>query len=218
MPTVVAQTILDRAEVIIQDTTNIRWPVSELLGWLSDGQREIVSRRPDAYVQTAAQLLVAGTRQTIPAAGYQFVRATRNMGTAGTTPGRAVRKVPMDMLDSQTPLWHSATPAATTLHYVYDPREPKAFYVYPPATGTTYLEVTYSAVPADIATVGSTITLDDVYANPLLDYVLYRAYSKDATDIGNAERAVAHFQAFKDAVGEKLQADSATVQPVNTRG
>jgi len=46
----------------------------------------------------------------------------------------------------------------------------------------------------------TTINLDDTYANPLLDYMLYRAYSKDAEQAGNAQRAMAHYQAMADAI------------------
>lgn len=218
MPTVTAQNILDRAEIILQDTTNIRWPEAEELLWLSDGVREIVLARPDSYVQTAPVALAAGTRQTIPAAGHMFIKATRNMGTGGTTPGRALRKVPMDLMDSQTPTWHTATASTTILHYMSDPRDPRAFYVYPPATAGTQVEITYAATPPAITSTSTVIPIDDIYANPLLDYVLYRAYSKDASDIGNKDRAVAHRAAFENTLGLKMKADGAVAQQDNTRG
>ena len=207
MPTITAQTIVDRAEVLLQDTTNVRWPAAELLGWLNDGQREIVALRPDAAAKTVSHQLVAGTKQGIPADGYSLLKVVRNMG-AGSVPGAAIRQVPQEALDSSTPNWHALSAATVTLHYVFDPRTPKTFYVYPPADGSTFVELVYSAVPAAIATLGDVITLDDVYANSLLDYVLYRAYSKDLEVPASAERAAAHRVAFENSLGLKAQADA----------
>jgi len=48
---------------------------------------------------------------------------------------------------------------------------------------------------------GTTINIDDIYANALVDYMLYRAYSKDAEYAGNAQRAVAHYTAFSNSLG-----------------
>lgn len=218
MPTLTAGYTIDKAELILQDTTNVRWTVAELLGWFNDGQREIVMLRPDANPQRVAHQTVAGTRQTIPATGYQLLNVVRNMGSDGTTPGRAIRKVPMDQLDSTIPEWHTATASGTTLHYMFNPLEPKVFYVYPQSGGAHRVELIYSAAPADLASVGDVQTLDDVYANALLDYVLYRAYTKDNDSAGNAQRAVGHRQAFENTLGLKAQADGAAVAANKVQG
>ena len=72
------------------------------------------------------------------------------------------------------------------------------------------IEVIYSTAPADI-TYSSTavITLDDIYANAILDYMLYRAYQKDSEYAGNAERSMMHYQSFANALGIKSRADAA---------
>jgi branched-subunit amino acid ABC-type transport system permease component len=49
-----------------------------------------------------------------------------------------------------------------------------------------------------------------VYANCILDYVLYRSYQKDSEFAGNAQRAMMHYQSFANALGVKTQADGAT--------
>lgn len=218
MPTLTAGYTIDKAELILQDTTNVRWTVAELLGWFNDGQREIVILRPDANPQRTAFQTVAGTRQTIPASGYQAIKVVRNLGADGTTPGRAIRKVPMDQLDSTIPEWHSATASGTTLHYMFDPAEPKVFYIYPQSAGAHRVELVYSAAPTDLTSVGDVQVLDDVYANPLLDYVLYRAYTKDNDTAGNANRALAHRQAFENTLGLKAQADGASVAANKVQG
>lgn len=54
------------------------------------------------------------------------------------------------------------------------------------------------------------IRIDDTYANAIQDYILYRAYTKDSDQQGNAARAVAHFQAFQNALGVSAQANAAS--------
>jgi hypothetical protein len=211
MPTITAQAILSKVELLIQDTTNIRWSENELLGWLNDGQREICTVKPDASTKVASMALAAGTKQAIPADGTAAIKVTRNMGAGGSTPGGAVRKVPMELLDSSTPNWHTATATATVLHFSVDPRMPRNFYVYPPSLGTTQVELLYAAAPTDVAAVGNTISIDDLYATALIDYIAYRAYLKDHELIGNDVRAASHYKLFSDFLTRRTQVDSAVV-------
>ena len=218
MPTILASAIIGKGQILAQDTTAIRWAISEWLGWLNDGQREIAIMRPSAYSKITNIPLVAGTRQTLPADAVAFVEFMRNMGVGGAVPGLAARKVTRRLMDSQTPNWHSQTQSAVVQHCIFEPLSPKTFYVYPPSLGTTQAEVLYEASPPDVATVAGVISLDDVYANALLDYLLYRAYSKDSEFIGNAERAVLYRKAFETSLGLKSQADAAVVAANNERG
>lgn len=206
MGTITAGAIIDKAEIIIQDATNIRWPQSELLGWLNDGQREVVLHKPSASVVNASVALTTGTtKQSIPASGVQLIDVVRNMGAAGSTPGAAVRIVSREVLDAQLPNWHADSNVGGDIkHYMFDPRDPKTFYVYPKAPATSwYVELVYSASPSDCATIASTIALDDIYANALMNYVLFRAYSKDATYAQNASLAGASYQLFMTAITGK---------------
>jgi hypothetical protein len=205
MPTILASAIIDKAEVILQDTTNVRWTADELLGWLNDAQREIALIKPDASVKTIAVLLSSGTKQTLGSGttgdAIMLLKVIRNMGTTGSVPGNAIRVVSGEILDAQRPAWHTETSAAAAVHFIYDPRNPKQFYVYPPNTGTGWVEIMYSCSPANVAAVGNTITVDDVFSNAILDYILYRAYSKDVEYAGNADRAVKHYMAFQNSLG-----------------
>lgn len=209
MPTIQASFITGRAATILQDVTNIRWPASELRGWASDGQREIVLAKPDACVVTKAVQQAAGTKQALgtgtTADAILLLKPVRNMGTAGTTPGKAIRLVSAEILDAQIPDWHSQAASSEVTHVVYDPRVPKQYYVYPPNTGTGWIELAYSASPASLTTDSDVLSVDDVFANALIDYVLYRAYSKDVEYAGDASRAVAHYQAFANSLGLNTQ-------------
>jgi hypothetical protein len=200
MGTILASAILSRAATIIQDETNTRWPEAELLKWLNDGQREIVLLKPDSYAQNEAMELVVGTKQSIPAAGLSLIDVVRNMGVDGETPGRAIRLIKRKILDEQVPDWHSEEADNEVKHFTFDDRDPKRFYVYPPSDGTTEVEVVYASSPADVI-ITDPVTLDDIYSNALLDYVLYRAYQKDADYAVNDARVANAYQSFRNSLG-----------------
>jgi len=194
----------------MQDNTSIRWPISELVRYLNDGQREVVLYRPDSMVTDATLALVAGAKQGLPSNGSKLIDVVRN--TSGNK--RSVRMTNRNILDTQSPNWYNLTGVTELLHYMYDPRDPKVFYVYPPAAATgASVEIVYSAYPTDITEpadgvtytgVTGNISLPDIYGNVLADYVLYRAYTKDSEYAGNAQRAQAHYSAFQAALTTEM--------------
>ena len=209
--TIPAKDLIRRVVETLQDPTSIRWPVSELVRYLNDAQREIILYRPDAAITSAAVSLVAGSRQSLPAGGTKLVDVLRN----STGSKRAVRITNREILDAQLPGWHGQTGATEILHFMYDPREPRTFHVYPPAGTGASLEVSYAAMPADIlepsegalySAVAGNFTLPDIYANAAQDYILYRAYTKDSEYAGNAARAQSHYAAFANALGIEIKA------------
>lgn len=203
MGTVTAKTIIDKATIQLIDLTNIRWTRAELLGWLNDGMRQIVTIQPSASSTTVSKQLVAGTRQTIPTDGWLLLSIYRNMGTTGTTPGRAIRIISREILDSFNPSWHTATATAEVRNYIYTDQDQTAFYVYPPNTGTQYIEVNYSVQPADLTVESQAIPIFDVFQTALLDYILYRACSKDAEYAPGIALAQQYSAAFVAAIQGK---------------
>ena len=219
MGTILASAIIDKAEIILQDTTNVRWEESEHLGWLNDGVKEVLINKPDAYVLNSAVQLTTGTKQSVPSGGLMLIKVPRNMGTDGVTPGRAVTITEQTILDQARPNWHTETGVAEVKHYMFDERDPKHFYVYPPqpAASQGYVEIIYSSVPSDLTATSEAIPIDDIYANVLLDYILYRAYTKDADYSSNGERAIAHRQAFLEALGVKESIEAAQTPNTDKR-
>lgn len=195
--TISVSSVITKAQTIIQDATGVRWPSDELLGWLNDGQREILIYKPSANAKNVSVKLTTGTKQSLPADGLQLLDVIRNTGTDGNTPGRAIRITMREILDAQLPDWHSSTANATVKHYTYSPLTPKVFYVYPPQPSTNqgYVEMAYGALPAD-ATLNGNINVDDIYQTVLIDYILYRAYSKDTEYAADPQRASAHQAAY----------------------
>ena len=230
MATIKVIDVISRVEAILQDT-NIRWPRVELQKWLNESYLSIVLLRPDANAVCATFTCAAGTKQELTASIGGFPSAlrlldiTRNVLSSSNK--KVVRVVARSVLDDQRPSWHSETESANIQHYTYDPRHPKQFYVYPPATNTAELEVIYADAPgshalseSDLDPDGSNtevIKLDDIYLSPITDWILYRAYSKDAEYGANEQRAASSFQTLNAAIGTKTQVDAAvTPNPAST--
>jgi hypothetical protein len=215
-----ASAVIDQVRYLLQDVTvgGLRWLDAEMIVWVNAGQKEIARYKPDASVTNASVVLVAGTKQTLPAGATHLIKVTRNMGAAGTTPGAAVRIVEAEIMDAQNPNWHADTPAGTVEHYILDLRDPLTYYVYPPQPATpTYVEVVYASAPADITAIGDDITIPDVHSNALVDYVMYRALSKDATYTKSGVDADSYLKVFLAAMGIFNQIQ-ASVDPNNQVG
>lgn len=211
------QSIVDRVQITLQDTTGVRWPVtSELVLWVNDAQREIALFKPDASAKNTTVTLVAGTKQAIPNDGNRLLRVVRNMSAAvDGTGARAVRIVDREVLDAQSPTWHDPTVTgdaahgAIVKHYIYDDSNPTNFYVYPGVTGSAFVEIIYSANPVSV-TQNDNLDIPDIYANAVVNYVLYSAYMKDAEYAGNSQRAANHYQLFMSSITGKSQIDAVT--------
>jgi hypothetical protein len=220
MATVKVVDLIVRAKTLLQDEDSVRWTVAELQYWLNDAYKETIGLRPDANTQTAEYTCVAGPRQVLTGSfpnAIRLVEVVRNLAT--TSNKYSVRLTDRRSLDTQRRSWYSDTPSASVEMYMFDPRTPKEFLVYPPATTAARLEVIYSVLPAEHTlsdaqllnpATAETIRIDDIFATALFDYMLYRAYSKDSEQTAMMQRAVAHYQAFQNALGIKQQVDAAS--------
>jgi len=211
--------IISRVENILQDS-GIRWPRTELQQWLNEAYTTILLSRPDANAKTGTFTCTAGSRQKLNSVfvdGLRVLDVVRNLAVSSTK--RVVRQVNRNILDDQRPSWHNESETVNIQHWMFDPRQPKEFFVYPPASPLAELEVVYTAPVGTHAlseaqldpAIGNatTILLDDIYVSPLVDWICYRAYMKDAEYGENANRAAGHLQAFTATIGAKSQSDSA---------
>lgn len=205
--------IIKRAGMVLNDEDHIRWEVEELIEWINEGVGAIVSARPSAGARVVAFPLVAGTQQKIPDDVVQLIDVIMNVSEEGAVPGRAIRKTERHLLDSADPDWHTRTGKSVIKHYTYDDRMPAVFHVYPPALANTWVKVAYSKMPEDVTTADDTIGLNVEFADALLNYVLYRCYSKDS-EFSNAGVANAFYQAFTTSLGNNAAGEQ-SVTPTN---
>lgn len=205
------QNVISRARRIAADQDGTLWLEPELVDWINDALRTIVIVKPDSNSITASFLCSGGTKQTLPPEALLLLDVVRNL--AGTM--RVVRYVPRDQLDTENPTWHSMTPSATAIHYTYDERQRDVFYVYPPAIAeATELEIVYSGIPVAL-TATDAVPFADVYMPIIVDYVLYRMYSKEANYAANQDRAMSFYQSFTGALGGKAAGEKAETASAN---
>jgi len=194
--TILAQTIIDRAEATLLDSTNVLWSAAELLDYLNAGVAAIAASKPDVSVTTTNVTLTSGTpKQSLPADGIQLLDVIRNT----SAPYTAIRQIERNHLNHIDVDWANTTGSAVK-HFVYDKRNPKIFWVYPtPSTGFQ-IEIVYASVPTRLTLVSQNIPVDDIYENALYFFVLALAYAKNAKR-GDLFKAQAYFSAFANSIG-----------------
>lgn len=215
MGTILTDDIIERAQVVLNDVKGARWPVAdELLVWLNEGQGAFLILKPNAFTKAAGHDLQAGTLQTLPADAIGLFDVPRNLGADGA-PGRVVRITLRETMDAADPNWHSSTPNKVVRHFMVSSLDPKRFYVYPPQPENDRgrVELIYPAVPPAVD-LGQAIALDDIYAAPLVDYIVYRALLKDSEYAADAGRASAFQAAYVSALTGKARGEGATTANV----
>lgn len=241
MPSVLVREIIGQASTLLKDASPqfTRWTQRELVGWLNHGQTVLCEYLPEAGTRLDVIKLAQGTRQSIasiattdvkagdgvlldaPLIGRRLLGLRRNMGSTGTTPGRAIRgPVSRRVLDAQDPDWHARTDTSIT-EYVFDPATPRYFDVVPGVTGTMWVEAQLIAAPVAIPNPNDNttylrdgvsvqkITVGDEYAPDLLNFVVGMAQLKDAKYADKAAAAY-HGGLFLQSLGAKVEAATGT--------
>lgn len=210
MPLVTSNEILTQVNDLLNDEDFFRWTKPELLRYFNAAQKAILLRRPDAYtIDVDDFTCISGTKQKLPDDSHRLIDVPRNFVSGRAITGPHERS----LLDDSYPTWFAGNDAESAELFIYDERNPKTFYIYPGVVAGTKLTIVISKVPP-ITTLeqnndDQVIALDDIYENAIIEWILYRCYSKDAEYASNSSKALMHLNAFKAQIGEKSQADSA---------
>lgn len=219
-----AQDILTSASDILLDAGFVHWTLPELVRWLNLGLDAITLQKPSASATTVEVPLVRGTKQTLPDGYVSILRPIRNVrgANADREPRKRITVVSEQSLSQYNPGWDdefSVPYRQQAKHFIFDEANPKSYYVYPGNDGTGVLEMVLSAIPDKIAPTGDAnklesyatpLPLDETYHDAVLDYTLYRAWSKDAQFAGAAQRAALHYQQFANSLGIKVTVEANT--------
>lgn len=204
MGTTLVRTIVADAATSLKDSTYRNWSQALLLKWLNYAEKAICLVKPDAYSTTVTAQLVPGTKQTKPASLTMIGRLTRNMGEAGSTPGKVIAEMDLDTMD-QGEDWHTTTAATVVKYFIRIPGDNGSYYVWPPVHATTqvHVEIAGPALPADItvsdwAAGTQTINLPDIYVNAIFELMLFRAC--DMLSSSNAEMTAKADRALSRAI------------------
>jgi hypothetical protein len=201
--------ILGRVKSTLFDQLGVRWEDEELLDWFNAGQAFIVNMRPDAYAHKAEHSCTDGVEQVLPSDALRLIRVMGNVG------GSSILSTTVDHLDQNIPDWQSnSDPVDDVEFYAYLEEDPRRFYLYPSPVAGHKVRVIYSRVPEpmDIAAFdyhsdSQVIALPDAYADPLVNYILYRCFSKDS-DFSDMSKARGFYQLLGDAIKIKTESDS----------
>ena len=194
--TTTVKDILDRAGVILRDTEFRQWTADELLAWYNEALAEVVRTRPEANALLHTQVLTNGAVQDLPASAVQLLRVSLCVAS-----GRAPRRTEIETLDSANPSWQTASPNANVKRYAVDGDNPRQFFVFPPNDGTGSVELIYSVVPTIVSDTSVAFGLPNIYEAVVLNYVLFRAFSKSSEDASHDGQANKYYSLFSEAVG-----------------
>lgn len=212
--------VISRVRSIVNDADSsaYRWTDAELIDAINDAQGLIAIHRPDAFPVDEVATLVAGSKQSIPTGGYRLLDVIRNIGSDGTTPGRAIRPTDRDTLDAYDPYWHTNTKKSEVKNFLYDERNVNVYYVNPPTNAGVKVQILYAKRPTTLTATGNDLAIADAYFEAVVLFVLFRCYAKEADFAGNAQLAGNYLSLFASLLGIKLQKDVAFGAALNRRG
>lgn len=214
-----AKDIIEEAGVQLQDSGAARWIPPEILSHINAAVREICVKNPRASTEVRQLQMESGVKQTLPSDCLILSRVNCNVSIdvpLGT--GKRLKSIRMinskEMLDAVLPNWMQFPAGGTqveVLYVHYDPITPKDFYVAPANDGSGRIEVIVGVLPAKLAVpvsnpldpasyAGLTIDLPDIYYSMVVDFVIYRAMTKDSSLPGSKDRAILHKQLFDAAI------------------
>ena len=183
-----------------------QWDKQEVVDYCNLAGRETAVFAPDANRVIESIRFAPGVKQSIPSGRIALIDVRRNMGSDGSTPGEAITRTEIALISVVSRGWASETPGATVKNWMPDGLT--AFYVYPPADGSGFVEIEASAVPAIIvydepgAWQNALIGVAEKYVNAVINHVLHQCYKKDSDFPGNLQRELKYYNLFLHEVGQ----------------
>lgn len=195
--------ILLRANQLMGDPLWSGWSKAELLNYYHEALLVLLERRPDANAVNIGYVCSAGVKQALPDDAMALIDVI-----SGQT-GLAVQRTSRELLDQNYPDWYAGTSASSPQAYIYDVGNPRYFYIYPGVLAETLINVIYSGIP-DLITISgvedvshpATFPLRPQFVAPIIEYILYRSFSKDSDYAANSNRSAAHMQAFNSLIAQ----------------
>lgn len=204
MPVTAKQLIDELRQTQLGDIEGITWTSQIMLRALNSALRILTIMRPDVSAVAATIPLVAGTRQFIPVDGLRLLNVIRNIKSDGSTAGQTIRLVQMEELDL-IPNWHQII-GRVVVHYCYDPRVPRQFYVYPPVPKGQFIDIVYSKELTEITSdhLNLPLPVDSSYVQPLQELIMFKLFSGDNEQ---DRQGSTHFQTALSMLGIKAQSE-----------
>jgi len=207
-----AATLITEVRGLLSDeTVAYRWSDAELLRYLNAAQRQIVTLVPEAFaVELPITVVPGNARQTLSRAtgAIKFIKVTSNI-EGGFRTG-LLRSIEKDALDTHDPDWEVTAAADSPSyfkHYMHDPREPLVFYLYPLPNAAKQIFVVHSLRPTVATTTSSDVALGADYENAIIDYMVFRALSREGRFGLPADKVQNLWNNFLRSLGLKIESD-----------
>lgn len=216
MGAVTGSKIIERVRERLQDKSNViqRWSDDLILDALNEGHLALVEIKPDSCSRVEPFDVGGDVYHDLPQGGLSLIKVVRNLGPDGITPGRAVTRTWLEILQAADPNW-SMTRDTEVLHYLFDERDTKRFMTYP-LVSEGYVELVYSTAPRLLSSAADTLGVDDIHAPALADYTCYRVLNSDMANPANRELAITFYNQFLASVMGKAQGEE-RVNPNDNR-
>lgn len=175
--TIAVEQLVDRVKAtLLEDGSDPFWTDAEITDYLTEGVKFVISQKPSAFTVQQEYALDAGTaKQEIPVDWIELTDVVSNSN------GAAVRGTDREFMDQFDPSWISSAPSTTIKNWMYDKKDRRWFYVYPPAAAGASLTIKGVRVPGALdADSNSAFPLDDIYDVPVMYYALAQCYAKNA--------------------------------------
>ena len=169
----------------------------ELLNYVNQGIAEVATLLPMMFSTVGDLLCEAGTVEQ----SATFLDAAIVLDVLCIHEGTAITKADRASLDLFRPGWRT-DPAGPAQNWLPLEGDPLKFYIYPKAPTGQSVDVRYVRNPATVQLDEEIQELPASMLPAMVDYVVYRAESKDDEHVLN-QRAAAHYNAFLTKIGAK---------------
>lgn len=197
--------IESRVRILLRDVDDggISHKDPELIAWANEGRSEIARIRPESSSASVNMSLVAGAYQTIPDGATLLLEVVANVDLPSGAMTRAVRSVDRKTLEKENFNWPSEPPEDLVRRFMESSTDPRSFYVYPPHTGSASkgLKVVVGQAPEDVTAMTDPMGMPSIYAAPLANYILYRAFQKQLESPEAQKSAMNMLAIFNEQMG-----------------
>lgn len=205
-----ASVLVDEVATILNDMQpgyeHTRWPVPELLNYLSEAINAIVGAKPSLFSTVVQISLAPGSTQRLPDEYSKLIDIHFNINSDGSEGPNVLPGVYALQQAFQKP--DCPSNALVEVYSAY-PGSDRFFWVDPPIPrGMTYIpkvEALVMLAPQPITSASQPVLFPgsstQLYQGALVDWMLYRCFAKDMESATSAENAQAHLKAFQSYLG-----------------
>lgn len=194
-----------RLSNVLNDEDMIRYPFAERIDWMNEAVIAIANRQPQSQTVTGYLQLDGGCKQILPHQAVKLLEVRNNLNGDGSD-GPAITQTTLTEMDAAAPGWRTGTKKSAVRQFMFDDRDPKRFWVWPPVLSGALIDITYLRLPNPITESDPYLPIPDEYSEAALNFVAYRCLMKDS-EYANGAVATGYYQAFLAALGMKEESE-----------